>query len=179
MKKKEEFLTPDDIGEMYVKWRLEEGLFASEGEEKIISLVDKMNHRSISLNDFAREVGEVMMQYLSSHPDVGFESFRRNLWKMGKIGNVGYHSAKLDGECPHIQILEAVSSAYANYEDCNPSVMTAYVVLGSNQKIQMHQYARLKLQTCINYGIKYWDMNITYNADTNSNDIGSIQMWIA
>ena len=179
MEKNEDKLTPEAIGEMYVRWRLEEGLFSSEDGEKCLTLINSDKKRSIALNDFAREVGTVMMPYLSSHPDVGFESFYRHLWEMAKIGCVRYHSAKLKGEYPHIEILEAVFSACASYGDCHPSVMTAYVVLGRNQKIQLHQYARLKLQICIKYGIKHLDMNIIYDENTNPNRMGSIRIWMA
>ena len=179
MEKNGDKLTPEAFGEMYVTWRLEEGLFSSEDGERRITLIDSDMRRVIALNDFAREIGAIMMPYLSSHPDVGFDSFRRNLWEMAKVGNVRYHSAKLDNEYPRIQILEAVSSACASYGDCHPSVMTAYVILGRNQKIQMHQYARLKLQVCIKCGIKHLDLNIIYNEDTNPNEIGSIQIWMA
>ena len=179
MEKNGDKLTPEAFGEMYVTWRLEEGLFSSEDGEKRVTLMDSDMRREIALNDFAREIGAIMMPYLSSHPDVGFDSFRRNLWEMAKIGNVRYHSAKLDDEYPHIQILEAVSSACASHGDCHPSVMTAYVVLGRNQKIHMHQYARLKLQTCLKCGIKHLDLNIIYDEDTNPNEIGCIQILMA
>lgn len=179
MEKKEDFLNPDEIGEMYVTWRLEEGLFSSEDGERSISLLNSDSRRTLALNDFAREVGAIMMPYLSSHPDVGFESFRSNLWEMAKIGNVTHHSATLDGEYPHRQIFEKVSLTYVDLENRPGTVMNAYIILGKNQKIQMYQYARLKFQICMRYGIKHLDMNIIYDELTNPYDTGSIQIWMA
>ena len=77
--KRNEFLTPETVGEMYVRWRLEEGLFADETLGTVRYVVDHSKERGLQADDFAREVGWLMMPYLASHPDIGFDSFRKSV----------------------------------------------------------------------------------------------------
>lgn len=77
--KKHEKQTPEIFGEMYVNWRLEEGLFADETLGIVRYVVGLSEERLVQADDFAREVGRLMMPYLASHPDIGFDSFRKSV----------------------------------------------------------------------------------------------------
>lgn len=86
--KRHEKLTPETVGEMYVRWRLEEGLFPNETLGTVRYVVDHSEERELQADSFAREVGQLMMPYLSSHPDVGFNAFRKSVRNMIRKGEV-------------------------------------------------------------------------------------------
>ena len=70
MEKNKEELTAEMFGEMYVKWRLEEGLYSSDKGDMAISVNEDSDERSVTLNQLAREMGTTMLPYLATHPDV-------------------------------------------------------------------------------------------------------------
>lgn len=74
-----EKLTLEMLGERYVNWRLEEGLFADETLGIVRYVVGLSEERLVQEDDFAREVGRLMMPYLASHPDIGFNSNRKSV----------------------------------------------------------------------------------------------------
>ena len=78
-----DLLTPDGFGETYVTWRLDEGLF-SEEIRTIRYRIGIDEEKELSANELAREIGTIMMPFLSTHPDVGFESFRKTRRIMAK-----------------------------------------------------------------------------------------------
>lgn len=179
MGKERENLTPDNFGEMYVRWRLDEGLYSPEEGDKVISVTEGSDERSLTVNEFAKEVGMIMLPYLSAHPDIGFESFHRTLRNMAKIGKVSYYEGKLSSEYPYDQILKESYKACDSFGK-QPTVMVVYIKFGKRQKIQMLQYAHLKCYIYMSYGVKYLDVNISYdNDDETMSSTGTIQMWIA
>ena len=180
MEKNKNELTAEMFGEMYVKWRLEEGLYSSDKGDVVISVNEDSGERSVTLNQLAREMGTTMLPYLATHPDVGFESFNRNLWNIAKIGKVSYYEGKLSSEYPYCQIIEECYKACDNLGK-QPTVMIVYIRFGKGQKIQMLQYAHLKCYIYMSYGIKYLDVNISYDNDEDEtmSTTGTTQMWIA
>ena len=60
-------------------------------------------------------------------------------------------------------------------------VMVEYIKFGKGQKIQMLQYAYLKCNIYMSYGVKHLDVNVTFDNDADSpvDSIGTIQIWIA
>ena len=180
MGKERENLTPENFGEMYVRWRLDEGLYTPEEGDKVISVIEGSDERALTVNEFAKEVGMIMLPYLSTHPDVGLESFHRTLRNIAKIGKVSYYEGKLSSEYPYDQILKE------SYKSCDsfgkqPTVMVEYIKFGKGQKIQMLQYAHLKCNIYMSYGVKHLDVNVTFDNDADSpvDSIGTIQIWIA
>lgn len=180
MEKNKEELTAEMFGEMYVKWRLEEGLYSSDKGDMVIPVNEDSGERSVTLNQLAREMGMIMLPYLATHPDLGYESFNRNLWNIAKIGKVSYYDGKLSSEYPYRQIIEECYKACDNFEK-QPTVMIVYIRFGKGQKIQMLQYAHLKCYIYMSYGVKYLDINISYDNATDDaiNPAGSIHIWIA
>lgn len=180
MEKNKEELTAEMFGEMYVKWRLEEGVYTSDKGDVAISVNEDSGERSVTLNQLAREIGTIMLPYLATHPDVGFKSFNRSLWNIAKIGKVSYYEGKLSSEYPYRQIIEECYKACDNFGK-QPTVMIVYIRFGKGQKIQMLQYAHLKCYIYMSYGVKYLDVNIAYDNATDDaiNPAGSIHMWIA
>lgn len=178
--RKQDELTIESFGEMYVTWKLEKGLLSSEDGETSLVITTSDNERTLSANDFAREVGGIMIPYLSTHPDVGFESFIMNLRNIAKIGTVSYHEGKLSSEYPYRQIIDECHKACDNFGK-QPTVMMVYIRFGKGQKIQMLQYAHLKCYIYMSYGIKYLDVNISYDndADETMSTTGTIHMWTA
>lgn len=180
MEKNKDELSAEMLGEMYVKWRLEEGLYSADDGEKIISIAKDSDEHNITLNDLAREIGTIMIPYLSTHPDVGLESFNRNLRNIAKIGKVSYYEGKLSSEYPYRQIIEECYKACDNFGK-QPTVMIVYIRFGKRQKIQMLQYAHLKCYIYMSYGVKHLDVNISSGNDSDEaiEFSGTIQAWIA
>lgn len=180
MGKELEKLTPENFGEMYVRWKLEEGLYSPEDGDMIITLVEDAKERSLTLNEFAKELGLIMLPHLSKNPDVGFESFCRNLRNIAKIGKASYYEGELPSERPYNQILDECYKACDSFGK-QPSVMMVYIRFGKEQKIQMLQYAHLKCYIYMSYGVKHLDVNIAYDNDEDEtmSATGTIQMWIA
>lgn len=86
-----ELLTIESFGEMFIRQRLQDGLFSNEGDIKVYYTIDGKEERYLSADDLAREVGYSMLPFLSSHPDVGFDSFRKSLHSMVRHGKVISH----------------------------------------------------------------------------------------
>lgn len=179
-KRKPDVLTIESFGEMYVTWRLEKGLFSSDGGETPIVITTSNCERILSANDFAREVGSIMMLYLSTHPDLGFEEFRKDLFEISKVGKVFYHEGILTIEYPYSQIIEEYEKAYIQFGQ-QPTVMLVYIKFSKGQKIQLLQYAHQKAHIFLCYGVKHLSVNIAYCEESNQemNNGGSIQIWIA
>ena len=180
MERELEKLTPENFGEMYVKWKLEGGLYSSDEGDMAITLVSDNNVRDLTLNELASEIGMIMLPYLSKNPDVGFESFGKNLKNIAKIGKASYYEGRLTEEYPYSQIINECNRACKNLGK-QPNVMIIYITFGKGQKIQMLQYAHLKCYIYMSYGVKYLDVNIYYDNDEDEtmSTTGMIQMWIA
>lgn len=179
--RKQDELTIESFGEMFVTWRLKKGLLSSEEGETPIVITTLGNERTISADDFAREVGGIMMPYLSTHPDLGFEEFRKNIFKISKIGIVSYHEGVLTNDYPYSQIIEEYEKACKQFGH-QPTVMLVYIKFSKDQKIQLLQYAHLKARIYMCYGVKHLSINIAHgkgsSQEINKNE-GSIQIWIA
>lgn len=179
--KNNETLTPNSLGEMYVRWRLEEGLF-SDGRLRMVWYVeDSSDERELQADDFAREVGQLMIPYLSSHPDVGFDAFRKRLRYMIKKGKVYCHCEKLVDDYPHKQIIDAVNNACRVVGSKYPEDMLIYVRLGKDQKIQMSQYKNLYLHIIMHHGVKHHNLCIAFNKDLKAGQIddgGVVYIWL-
>lgn len=177
---KQDELTIESFGEMYVTWRLEKGLLSSKYGETPIVITTSDNKRTLSANDFAREVGGIMMPYLSTHPDLGFEELRKDIFEISKIGKVSYHEGALTIEYPYSQIIEEYEKACKQFRH-QPTVMLVYIKFSKDQKIKLLQYAHLKARIFMCYGVKHLSVNIAYCEESNQeiNNEGSIQIWIA
>lgn len=180
MEKEREILTPENFGEMYAMWRLGEGLYPPDEGDMIITLAGGTQERSLTLNELAREMGLIMLPYLSTNPDVGFESFRRNLRNIARIGKASYYEGQLLSEYPYRQIIEECYKACDSFGK-HPTVMMVYIKFSKGQKIQMLQYAHLKCNIYMSYGVKHLDVNISYDNDSDEEIefSGTIQTWIA
>ena len=178
MEKNKDELSAEMFGEMYVRWRLEKGLCSCDKGDMVISVNEDSNERSVTLNQLAREMGTIMLPYLATHPDVGFESFCYDLKHIAKIGNVSYYEGELSSERPYNQILEECTKACDSFGK-QPSVMMVYIRFGKGQKIQLLQYVHLKCY--MSCGVKHLDINISYDNATDDaiNPAGSIHIWIA
>ena len=180
MERELEKLTPENFGEMYVKWKLEGGLYSSDEGDMAITLVSDNNVRDLTLNELASEIGMIMLPYLSKNPDVGFESFGKNLKNIAKIGKASYYEGRLTEEYPYSQIINECNRACKNLGK-QPSVMIIYVTFGKGQKIQVLQYAHLKCNIYMLHGVKHLDINISHDSHSNERIgfSGTIQIWIA
>lgn len=176
----QEELTTESFGEMYVTWRLEKGLLLSKDGETPIVITALSNERTLSADDFAREVGSIMMPYLSTHPDLGFEEFRKDIFEISKIGKVSYHKGVLTNDYPYSQIIEEYEKSCEQFGQ-QPTVMLVYIEFSKDQKIQLLQYTHLKARIFLCYGVKHLSVNIAYCEESNQeiNNEGSIQIWIA
>ena len=163
--KSNEFLTPENFGEMYMKWRLEEGLFADETLGTVRYIVGHCEEKEFQADDFAREIGQLMMPYLASHPDIGFEAFRKSVRNMIKKGKVYCHYERLTDEHPHHQIIDAISNACESIGSKYHEDMLIYVKLGKGQKIHMIQYKNLNLHIIVHHGVKRHNLCIAFDKD--------------
>lgn len=66
MEKNKDELTVEMFGEMYVKWRLEEGVYSSDKGDVVIPVNEDSGERSVTLNQLAREIGTIMLPFLRS-----------------------------------------------------------------------------------------------------------------
>ena len=175
-----DLLTPDRFGEMYVTWRLEEGLFSEEiGSVRYRIGIDE--EKELSVNELAREIGTIMMPFLSTHPDVGFESFRKTMRIMAKAEIVYSYHSPLVGEHPHIRISEAADAACEAYGSQYPKEMMIYVRLGRNQNLYINQYKNLKMHMFLYHGVKHVDIHIFTGHQSAGTPItqGEIYVWLA
>lgn len=147
-----DLLTPDGFGEMYVTWRLDEGLF-SEEIGSVRYRIGSDEEKELSANELAREIGTIMMPFLSTHPDVGFESFRKTMRIMAKSEKVYCYHSTLVGEHPHIRISEAVDTACEAYGTQSPKEIMIYARQGSNQNLYINQYKNLKVHMFLYQGL--------------------------
>ena len=179
--KRNEFLTPETVGEMYVRWRLEEGLFADETLGTVRYVVDYSEERELHADDFAREVGRLMMPYLASHPDVGFDSFRKSVRNMIKKGKIYCHCERLTDEYPHHQIIDAINNVCDSVGCKYHEDMLIYVKLGKGQKIHMIQYKNLNLHIIVHHGVKRHNLCIAFDKDIKADhkeDGGFVYVWL-
>ena len=179
--KRNEFLTPETVGEMYVRWRLEEGLFSNETLGTVRYVVDNSEERELQADDFAREVGQLMMPYLSSHPDVGFNAFRKSVRNMIRKGEVHSYCERLTDEYPHHQIIEAINNACESVGCKYHEDMLIYVKLGKGQKIHMIQYKNLNLHIIVHHGVKRHNLCIAFDKDIKAEpkeDEGAVYVWL-
>lgn len=140
----QEELTITTLGEMYVKWRLSDGIIYTY-EDRLIRYNSKNGKtRMITANDFCRETGRIMLPYLSSHPDVGFIGFCLDMRDIARFGVVYSHCSALTDEFPHKQIIRAVEKTYADFVIGKPNLLLIYIQLRHDQKIQLFQYACMK-----------------------------------
>ena len=179
--KKHEKLTLEMFGEMYVKWRLEEGLFADETLGIVRYVVGHSEERLVQADDFAREVGRLMMPYLASHPDIGFDSFRKSVRNMIKNGKIYCHYERLTDEHPHHQIIDAINNACKSIGSKYQEDMLIYVKLGKGQKIHMIQYKNLNLHIIVHHGVKRHNLCIAFDknimAEPKENE-GFVYVWL-
>lgn len=179
--KRNEFLTPETVGEMYVRWRLEEGLFSNETLGTVRYVVDHSEERELQADAFAREVGQLMMPYLSSHPDVGFNAFRKSVRNMIRKGEVHSYCERLTDEYPHHQIIEAINNACESVGCKYHEDMLIYVKLGKGQKIHMIQYKNLNLHIIVHHGVKRHNLCIAFDTDIKAEpkeDEGVVYVWL-
>lgn len=179
--KRNEFLTPETVGEMYVRWRLEEGLFSNETLGTVRYVVGQSEERELQADDFAREVGQLMMPYLSSHPDVGFNAFCKSVRNMIRKGEVHSYCERLTDEYPHHQIIEAINNACESVGCKYHDDMLIYVKLGKGQKIHMIQYKNLNLHIIVHHGVKRHNLCIAFDKDIKANhkeDGGFVYVWL-
>lgn len=179
-RRNKDFMTPDGFGEMYVSWRLDEGLF-SEEIGSVIYQIGEAEEKELSANDLAREIGTIMMPFLSTHPDVGFESFRKTMRIMAKTEKVYCYHSSLVGEHPHIRISEAVDAACEGFGSQYPKEMMIYARLGSNQNLYINQYKNLKVHIFLYHGVKHVDIHIVTGHQSAGIPItqGEIYVWLA
>lgn len=179
--KRNEFLTPDNFGEMYVRWRLEEGLFSDETLGMVRYIVGHSEEREFQADDFARELGQVMMPYLASHPDMGFESFSRSVHNMIKKGKIFCHCERLTDGNPHHQIIDAINNACESIGSKYHEDMLIYVKLSKGQQIHMIQYKNLNLHIIVHHGVKRHNLCITFDKDNKlepKEDEGFVYVWL-
>ena len=172
--------TPEGFGGMCVTWRLDEGLF-SEEIGTVRYRTDDAEEKELSANELAREIGTIMMPFLTTHPDVGFESFRKTMRIMAKTGNVYCYHSPLAGEHPHIRISEAVDAACEAFGTQYPDEMMIYARLGSNQNLYINQYKNLKVHMFMHHRVKHVDIHIVPDAQSAGTPIvqGEIYVWLA
>ena len=127
-----DLLTPDGFGEM-----LDEGLF-SEDIGSVRYRLGNEQEKELSVNELAREIGTIMMPFLSTHPDVGFESFRKTMRIMAKSEIVYCHHSPLAGEHPHVMISEAVDAACEAFGSQYPKEMMIYILIVIVLQIPKH-----------------------------------------
>lgn len=176
-----ELLTIESFGEMFIRQRLQDGLFSNEGDIKVCYTIDGKEERYLSADDLAREVGYTMLPFLSSHPDVGFDSFRKSLHSMVRHGKVISHVRELIGKSPSGQIWDAIESACVQLGNERPNVLMIYLEFGTGQGLKMLQYKRLKL--------RLWNRLCTGNADIFmiqkdlyrgiESEKGNVYVWVA
>lgn len=179
--KRHEKLTLEMFGEMYVKWRLEEGLFADETLGTVRYVVGQSEEKVLQADDFAREVGQLMMPYLSSHPDVGFNAFRKSVRNMIRKGEVHSYCERLTDEYPHHQIIDAINNACDSVGCKYHEDMLIYVKLSKGQKIHMIQYKNLNLHIIVHHGVKRHNLCIAFDKDIKADhkgDGGFVYVWL-
>lgn len=131
--------------------------------------------------DFAREVGRLMMPYLASHPDIGFDSFRKSVRNMIKKGKIYCHCERLTDEHSHHQIIDAINNACKSIGSKYHEDMLIYVKLGKGQKIHMIQYKNLNLHIIVHHGVKRHNLCIAFDKDIKANpkeDEGFVYVWL-
>lgn len=179
--KRNEFLTPEMFGEMYVRWRLEEGLFSNETLGTVRYVVGQSEEKVLQADDFAREVGQLMIPYLSSHPDIGLDAFRKSVRNMIQKGKIYCHCERLTDEHPHHQIIDAINNACESIGSKYHDDMLIYVKLGKGQKIHMIQYKNLKLHIIVHHRVKRHNLCIAFDKDIKAEpkeDEGVVYVWL-
>ena len=135
MDKKIEELTPESFGEMFVSMRLDDGLIDS-GDDEYISVIGSDNPvRTLTVNDFAREIGHTMLPYLATHPDVGFEGFRVDVRQFAKLGTVFSYKGTVNGKYPFRNIIDEADKVWELFGKKRSSVMVIYLDLSKDQTI--------------------------------------------
>lgn len=179
-KRNKDNLTPEGFGGMYVTWRLDEGLF-SEEIGTVRYRTGDAEEKELSVNELAREIGTIMMPFLSTHPDVGFESFRKTMRIMAKAVKVYCHHSSLSEEHPHIGISEAVDAACEAFGSQYPEEMMIYVRVGRNQNLYINQYKNLKVHMLLHHRVRHVDIHIATSAQSAgvSPAQGEIYVWLA
>ena len=171
----------NDLGEIYVKWRLDEGILKTCGENPIRCLSTNGNERTIIANAFCRETGSAMLPYLASHPDVGFSEYCKYMKTIAEAGIVYQHDAILTNAPLYQQIINAVDKAYEHYGNRQSKLLLAYVRLRPDQKIHPYQYACLKAHIFMAHGPNRMSIFLTYDQGLEHEDCDSsiFRIWIS
>lgn len=179
-KKDNDYLTPERFGEMYVTCRLDEGLFSDEFGPVIYQAGDA-EARELSANELAAEIGAIMMPYLSTHPDFGFESFSKTVRMMAKMEKVYCHHSELTEEQPYIMISDVVDTVCESFGSQHPDNMMIYVKLGSSQKLYLFQYHMLKEYMLQHHKVGDVDIHmVTSNSPADETAAqGEMYVWLA
>lgn len=180
MDKNREELTPESFGEMFVSKRLNEGLIDS-GDYEYISVIGNDNPlRTLTANDFAREIGYTMLPYLATHPDVGFETFREDVRQFDKIGTVFSYKGIVNGKYPFRNIIYETDKVWELFGKKRSSVMLIYLDLSKDQTIQMLQYVHLRIHMNMRFGVNRININIAFREeDEGKYETGSMHIWFA
>lgn len=180
MDKKIEELTPESFGEMFVSMRLDEGLIASGNDEYISVICSDTQQMTLTVNDFAREIGYTMLPYLATHPDVGFETFRDDVRQFAKIGKVFSYKETVIGKYPFRNIIEEADKVMELFGKKRSSIMVIYLDLSKDQTIQMLQYAHLRIHMNMRFGVNRININIASREEHKGNyETGSMHIWFA
>ena len=171
----------NDLGEIYVMWRLDEGILKTCGESPIRCISTNGDERTITANAFCRETGSAMLPYLASHPDVGFSEFCKYMKTTAEAGIVYQHDAILTDGPLYQQIINAVDEAFGRYGNRQSKLLLAYVRLRPEDKIHPYQYACLKAYTFMRYGPKRMNLCLAYDkaGEPETSDLSYIRIWIS
>lgn len=179
MGKKREKL-PREFGEMFVSMRLDEGLIDSGDHEYIRMIGSNTQEMTLTVNDFAREIGHTMLPYLATHPDVGFEGFRVDVRQFAKLGTVFSYKGTVNGKYPFRNIIEETDKVWELFGKKWSSIMVAYLDLSKDQTIQMLQYAHLRIHMNMRFGVNRININIAFREkEDGNNETGMIHIWFA
>lgn len=171
----------NDLGEVYVKWRLDEGILKTCGESPIRCISTNGDERTITANAFCRETGSAMLPYLASHPDVGFSEFCKYMKTTAEAGIVYQHDAILTDGPLYQQIINAVDEAFGRYGNRQSKLLLAYVRLRPDQKIHPYQYACMKAYIFMTHGPKRMNLCLAYDqaGEPETSDLSYIRIWIS
>ena len=179
MGKKREILPPE-FGEMFVSMRLDEGLIDSVDHEYIRMIGSDTQEMTLTVNDFAREIGYTMLPYLATHPDVGFEGFRVDVRQFVKLGTVFSYKGTVNGKYPFRNIIEETDKVWELFGKKWSSIMVVYLDLSKDQTIQMLQYAHLRIHMNMRFGVNRININIAFREkEDGNNETGMIHIWFA
>lgn len=180
MVKRIDELTVESFGEMFVNMRLDEGLIDSGDDEYIRVIGSDTQQMTLTVNDFARGIGYTMFPYLATHPDIGFETFRKDVCQFAKIGTVFSYKGTVNGKYPFRNIINEADKVWELFGKKRSSIMVIYLDLSKDQTIQMLQYAHLRIHMNMRFGVNRININIAFREEQEgNNETGMIHIWFS